>query len=1119
MKSVPQNPTSGDVDVREAARAAARREGMSLGQWLDDAIAERAAKLRISPEDLDESDQVDAIAARLSSLATDDAPNEFPPRPAPRPLARRIEIAPPLRSRKPDIRLLDAAAARLNTPRTPPHAGDDVIEVARRIAELEAALGRRPSRRPPDLAPQMESRLRRIAESLLLPDEPQSPELRRIEARLDRLMESIEHAPKAHKPRPDPLLGQIETLRGQIGDLSRAVVVIGERATKQNVEPALLDLLSRIETSRANGVSEDALAPIMEVLLELRASLEHAPATMARAMRDEINALDRRLAAHAETHDGDALRAMRDQVESLARNLADLATRLGGQEALHRQIAALAQRVEEIADAPRQMSEHLVDVMEGLRASIERIDQNPAFLTLQRQIEDMAWQCGEAPATIMDALQDVRASVDALAERSTMAALQAHMAELAKATGEVPRRVLERIDELRRAIENMAAHPVMSADLRAAPLPSLVTESLAEIRLSLERLASSAGIRLADEQAQRLQAIEERVVEISGKLDAPPIIDRIAGLQEAVLARIDRLRSELPHDQISRLRTRVEDVHVAVSQAAAPQPPSQNLDEIVNQLAVRLERSVNTGGQDPRALQAIENQVLRIAERLDRHGEASEAISTLERSIGDLSAQIGEARQSASAEVGETIARDLSSLRSVQDETDRRTRATLEAVHETLEKVVDRLAMLEGDVGALRVRPAPAAAAATVTIAPIAANAAPAVIAPAPTSRHDVALQLSEPRAAQKSFIAAARRATELMGGAPHPQRGENDGRNADASPGEQAAGVSAPAEKTIFGDASRKVMVGVAGLVLSMGAYQMMRDETPMLGADIQQATPKVAEAPVEPPPAPIAESPAPQAQPQIQAQAPAPETLDTMPVASIKRPTTEISRLREMADAGNAPAQLELASRLLEGRGVTRDTALGVRWLEKSAQSYAPAQYRLGALYEKGLGVDRSLKDAAQWYGRAATAGHVRAMHNLGVLLADGVDGRPDYAAAAASFRRAAEHGLRDSQYNLAVLLMRGVGVEANPVEAYKFFDLAGAQGDSDALARRDEVASRMLPKQLGDARKAVESFAARAIDKTANEPLAIDALVGDRVSAAAAQDVAPEGRKADARVTSLK
>src|SRR3954452_18007299 len=121
MTSVPQNPTSGDVDMREAARAAARREGMSLGQWLDDAIAERAARLRISPEDLDESDQVDAIAARLSALATEDAPSDFPPRPAPRPLARRIETQPPLRSRKPDIRLLDAAAARLNAPRSAPH--------------------------------------------------------------------------------------------------------------------------------------------------------------------------------------------------------------------------------------------------------------------------------------------------------------------------------------------------------------------------------------------------------------------------------------------------------------------------------------------------------------------------------------------------------------------------------------------------------------------------------------------------------------------------------------------------------------------------------------------------------------------------------------------------------------------------------------------------------------------------------------------------------------------------------------------------------------------------------------------------------------------------------------
>ncbi|MCC0001489.1 MAG: hypothetical protein H6871_00045 [Methylobacteriaceae bacterium] len=45
------------------------------------------------------------------------------------------------------------------------------------------------------------------------------------------------------------------------------------------------------------------------------------------------------------------------------------------------------------------------------------------------------------------------------------------------------------------------------------------------------------------------------------------------------------------------------------------------------------------------------------------------------------------------------IGRELADLRATQDASDQRTHATLKAVHATLERVVDRLATLEGDIG------------------------------------------------------------------------------------------------------------------------------------------------------------------------------------------------------------------------------------------------------------------------------------------------------------------------------------------------------------------------------------------------------------------------------------
>src|SRR3954453_18261569 len=102
MKSGPLNLRNSDFDLREAARAAARRAGMTLGEWLDDAIAERAARLRIRPDELDESGQIEAIAARLGALPLEDAPVRTPP--------KRLDSEAPLHGRPPNMRLLDAAA-------------------------------------------------------------------------------------------------------------------------------------------------------------------------------------------------------------------------------------------------------------------------------------------------------------------------------------------------------------------------------------------------------------------------------------------------------------------------------------------------------------------------------------------------------------------------------------------------------------------------------------------------------------------------------------------------------------------------------------------------------------------------------------------------------------------------------------------------------------------------------------------------------------------------------------------------------------------------------------------------------------------------------------------------
>jgi localization factor PodJL len=226
-------------------------------------------------------------------------------------------------------------------------------------------------------------------------------------------------------------------------------------------------------------------------------------------------------------------------------------------------------------------------------------------------------------------------------------------------------------------------------------------------------------------------------------------------------------------------------------------------------------------------------------------------------------------------------------------------------------------------------------------------------------------------------------------------------------------------------------------------------------------------------PPPAlalPISAGPAPSppSQPEASQATESDSASENLPV-TIGGPT-----LRAAAIAGDTSAEFEVALRFAQGRGVPADQQQAAHWLELAAQQgLAPAQFRLGSFYEKGIGVKKDLAEARRLYLAAAAKGNGKAMHNLAVLYAEGINGPGDYHAAALWFHKAAERGITDSQYNLGVLYERGSGEPQNDAEAYKWFALAADQGDSEAAAKRDEIASELDQQTLEAAELAVKAF----------------------------------------------
>ncbi|MFI0844232.1 peptidoglycan-binding protein [Mesorhizobium sp. IMUNJ 23232] len=255
------------------------------------------------------------------------------------------------------------------------------------------------------------------------------------------------------------------------------------------------------------------------------------------------------------------------------------------------------------------------------------------------------------------------------------------------------------------------------------------------------------------------------------------------------------------------------------------------------------------------------------------------------------------------------------------------------------------------------------------------------------------------------------------------------------------------------------------------------------------QEAMDAPADADVRPADAPVAAAPPAAATPATEptpAQAsPTAATGEPTPahIAGIPADAGPIA-LREAAEAGDAKALFEIASRYADGRGVKADMKQAATWYEKSAElGFAPAQYRIGNLYEKALGVERDVGKAKTWYQLAAEQGNASAMHNLAVLYAMGADGTTDNESAARWFASAADLGVKDSQFNLGILAAKGVGMPQSLEESYKWFALAAKAGDRDAATKRDEIANSLRPEQLEKARGMVDLWKAKPVDPETN------------------------------------
>ena len=107
--------------------------------------------------------------------------------------------------------------------------------------------------------------------------------------------------------------------------------------------------------------------------------------------------------------------------------------------------------------------------------------------------------------------------------------------------------------------------------------------------------------------------------------------------------------------------------------------------------------------------------------------------------------------------------------------------------------------------------------------------------------------------------------------------------------------------------------------------------------------------------------------------------------------------------AQAGNRKAMHNLAVAYASGSGVPKNLSEAARWFSKAAAlGLSDSQFNLAVLYERGLGVPQSLLDAYKWYAIAAASGDAESKSRIDALATQlNADDRTAAQRAADSFR----------------------------------------------------------------------------------------------------------------------
>lgn len=391
-------------------------------------------------------------------------------------------------------------------------------------------------------------------------------------------------------------------------------------------------------------------------------------------------------------------------------------------------------------------------------------------------------------------------------------AFRGELAEIRHAITEaMPRRAIESIEnEIRSLHRRIDETRSTGTD---GQVLSGIEHALSEIKQVLRTLTPAEQLTGYDEAIRNLGAkldlilranddpstvrqLEGAIAALRGIVSNVASNEALARLSEDVQllsSKVDQItRSSGPSDSFAVLEQRIAALTAALETRERPQAPesTEHLESAIRALSDRFDR-MQVGNDSASTFTHLEQRVSYLLEQIEAASEQRggnlgrvedglhDILRHLERQQATYSA-LAESRSSApSSDPGmvDLVKRELSDIRFSQTETNRSTQDSLEAVHNTLGHVVDRLSMIEGDLRAVRAAPPAAAPQPMAMPMPMAAPMEPAPMAREPRPqpqqpKYDPKPELPNPAAAQAAhaaFAAAPREFHAAAQGAPPP--------------------------------------------------------------------------------------------------------------------------------------------------------------------------------------------------------------------------------------------------------------------------------------------------------------------------------------------------------------